>query len=69
MTPDKVHHNGFSENLGTEALETIPDQIVASEPASIAPVVTDGSAFDLDGDGHVGGSRPKASRQRKPGGR
>jgi hypothetical protein len=41
------------------------DVLAAAEPKPTAPVV-DGSAFDLDGDGHVGGSRPKASRQRKP---
>ena len=41
----------------------VDDPVVASEP--VVPVV-DGSAFDLDGDGRVGGSRPKASRQRKP---
>lgn len=38
-----------------------------AEPETPAeqPPVTDGSAFDRDGDGKVGGS-PKASRQRKP---
>ena len=35
------------------------------EPPFVAPAV-DGSAFDHDKDGHVGGSRPKANRQRKP---
>ena len=45
------------------------DAVIAAEgerPEAEKEKPVDGSAFDHDGDGRVGGSKPKASRQRKP---
>jgi hypothetical protein len=68
-----------SEKAKTPDFVVIDDPVVAPKGAPVAPlppgepfkepVQVDGSAFDRDSDGRVGGSLPKSGRQRRPAGK
>lgn len=53
---------GAELKLPKEIVDAEAAKAVETAPTPAAKPVADGSAFDHDGDGHVGGSKPRAKR-------